>query len=171
MPMHKQEVVNNRRQQVAELYVKGRYQAEIGQLLGVTQQQVSLDLKAIQRAWLASSIRDFDLIKAEQLAKIDAVELAAWGAWERSCQQREITVQEVTEGHGEDRAKKVSIRRENQVGDPRFLERIQKCIDQRCDILGISTSTEAAKALGTGLAALLAQAHGPEPLASPIAEA
>jgi len=78
-------------------------------------------------------------------------------------------VQEVSDG--EHQAKRVSIRREQQGGDPRFLQIIQKCIDQRCDILGISTSTEAAKALGTGLAALLAQAQGPAEAAQPMAEA
>ena len=169
MPQHKREVIHHRRQEVAALYLTGKYQTDIARLVGCSQQQVSHDLKAVQREWLASSIRDFDTVKSEQLAKIDAVERAAWGAWERSCQPREITVQEVVDG--ETRTKKVTLRKEQQVGDPRFLERIQKCIDQRCDILGISTSTEAAKALGTGLAALLAQAHGPEQRAAPMAEA
>ena len=124
---------------------------------------------AIQRLWLKSSIRDFDSVKSEQLAKIDAVERAAWQAWDGSLKPREITVQEVSDG--EHQAKRVSIRREQQGGDPRFLQIIQKCIDQRCDILGISTSTEAVKALGTGLAALLAQAQGPAEAAQPMAEA
>ena len=64
-------VINHRRSQVAELYVKGIYQTDIGRMLGVTQQQVSLDLKVIQRQWLASTLRDFDEAKSEQLAKIE----------------------------------------------------------------------------------------------------
>ena len=169
MPLHKHEVVNQRRQRVAELYLTGKLQSDIGQVLGVSQQQVSHDLKIVQRQWLASSIRDFDTHKAELLAKIDAVERAAWAAWDRSLQPREVTVQEVIEG--EQRTNKVSLRKEHQGGDPRFLERIQKCIDQRCDILGISTATDAAKALGTGLAALLSQAQAAHPPAAPMAEA
>jgi hypothetical protein len=169
MPQHTKEVINHRRQQVAQLYLAGKYQSEIGQLLGVTQQQISQDLKAVQQQWLAASIRDFDTVKSEQLAKIDAVERAAWASWERSLQPREVTVQEIIEG--EHRTNKVSLRKEPQVGDPRFLERIQKCIDQRCDLLGLSTATEAAKALGTGLAALLSQAQAAHPPASPMAEA
>ena len=160
---------NHRRQQVAEMYLKGRYQTEIGQILGVTQQQVSLDLQAVQREWLASSIRDFDLLKAEALAKIDRIESAAWASFERSLQVREVTVQEVIDG--ETRVNKVTLRKEPQHGDPRFLQIAQRCIDQRCDILGISTSTEAAKALGTGLAALLAQVQGTAAPVSPMAEA
>ena len=169
MPMHKHEVVNHRRLRVAELYLTGKFQSEIGQLLGVSQQQVSHDLKAVQQQWLASSIRDFDTVKSEQLAKIDAVERAAWEAWARSLKAREITVQETIAG--ERQTTKASIRNETQVGDPRFLERIQKCIDQRCDILGLSTATEAAKVVSTGLAALLVQAKGTVPLATPLAEA
>jgi hypothetical protein len=166
MPMHKREVVNHRRNQVAELYVQGRYQAEIGQLLGVTQQQVSLDLKAIQQEWLKASVRNFDTIRAEQLAKIDRIEREAWQAWERSLKQREVTIQEVTESAT--RINKVTLRKEGQDGDPRYLQVIQKCIDQRCDLLGLSTSTEAAKALGTGLAALLTQAQSPATLPGQI---
>ena len=169
MPQHKQEVVNHRRHQVAELYLGGKYQVEIARLVGVSQQQVSLDLKAVQRAWLASSIRAFDTVKAEQLAKIDRIERAAWAAWERSLQPREITVQEVTEG--DHRTNKVTLRKEGQDGDPRYLQIAQRCIDQRIDLLGIGASAEANKALATGLASLLAQAQGPEPASSPMAEA
>jgi hypothetical protein len=169
MPQHKQEVINHRRQEVAALYLTGKLQMEIARLVGCSQQQVSSDLKAVQRAWLASSIRDFDTIKAEQLAKIDRIERAAWDAWERSLQPREITVQEVIDG--EHRTNKVSLRKEPQGGDPRYLQIAQRCIDQRCDILGLSTSAEAAKALGTGLAGLLAQAQGTVPPPAPMAEA
>jgi hypothetical protein len=169
MPQHKQEVVNHRRQRVAELYLTGKLQSDIGQVLGVSQQQVSHDLKIVQRQWLASSIRDFDTHKAELLAKIDAVERAAWAAWDRSLQPREVTLQKrIT---GKDPRDEASIRRETPVGDPRFLERIQKCIEQRCDILGISTATEAAKALGSGLAGLLAHAQATAAPIMPLAEA
>src|SRR5262249_54811302 len=155
----KQEVINHRRQEVAALYLTGKYQTEIAHLVGCSQQQVSHDLKAVQREWLGSSIPDFYTGKSEKLGQIDRIERGAWDAWERSCQPREITVQEVIDG--EHRINKVSLRKEPQGGDPRYLQIAQRCIDQRCDILGLSTSTEAAKALGTGLAALLAQAQGP----------
>src|SRR6516164_3836711 len=169
MPQHKREVIHHRRQEVAALYLTGKYQTDIARLVGCSQQQVSHDLKAVQREWLASSIRDFDTVKSEQLAKIDRIERAAWDAWERSCQPRESTVQEVIDG--EHRINKVSHRKEPQGGDPRYLQIAQRCIDQRCDILGLSTAAEAAQALGSGLAALLAQAQGTEPPPSLMAEA
>lgn len=125
-----------RRQEVAQRYLRGEHQYDIGRALGVTQQQISMDLKAVRAAWLASAIRDFDALKSEQLAKVDAVEVEAWAAWERSKQPREVTVTEQTEGQSASR--KASVRREGQAGDPRFLERIQKCIEQRADLLGLN---------------------------------
>jgi hypothetical protein len=124
-----------RRQQIATRYVHGELQASIAQGLGVSQQRISQDLMVIRQHWLASSIRDFDILKAEQLAKVDAVEREAWAAWQRSQQPREVTVTEQTDG--EKPSRKASMRREGQAGDPRFLERVQKCIDQRCEILGL----------------------------------
>src|SRR5262245_13217862 len=168
-PTQRHASAETRRQQIAALYLQGQYQSAIAQQIGVSQQQVSYDLKALQKTWLASALRDFDALKAEQLAKIDAVERAAWEAWDRSRTPRKITVQETIEG--EQPTTKASLRKETQVGDPRFLERIQKCIDQRCDILGFSTTADATKALGIELAALLAQAKGTVPVAAPLAEA
>jgi hypothetical protein len=65
--------------------------------------------------------------------------------------------------------RKASVRREGQAGDPRFLERIQKCIDQRCAILGLGEEQAALKAASLGLATLLDQARQARGLASPAA--
>lgn len=158
-----------RRADVASAYIRGETQVALAQRLGVTQQQISLDLKAIQAAWLQSSLRDFDALKSEQLAKVDAVERAAWEGYERSCQPRETTLTERNEGgewllaNGTTQARsptrKATVRREGQVGDPRFLERIQKCIDQRCSIWGLGAEQDALKHLGLGMAALLTEAQ------------
>lgn len=125
-----------RRQQVAARYLRGEYQSQIAYDLGLTQAQISLDLKAIRAEWLKSSLRDFDALKSEQLAKIDAAEAEAWAAWERSKIVREITVTEATDGALPSR--KATMRKEAQVGDPRFLERILKCVEQRCALLGLN---------------------------------
>ena len=138
-----------RREQVATRYLRGEQQYTIARAVGVSQSQISHDLKALRDLWLASSLRDFDALKAEQLAKIDAVEVEAWGAWLRSQQPREVSLTEQTEGgevvgvDGTSQPKrptrKASMRREGQSGDPRFLAVIQKCIDQRCVILGLES--------------------------------
>jgi hypothetical protein len=170
MPQNKIEVILSRRQQVGALYLAGRYQAEIGQILGVSQSQVSADLAAIRKTWLASSLRDFDAAKAEQLAKIDRVEIAYWQGWHRSLEDHIQTLAEVT--HGEKPSRKRSRRREGQAGDPRFLDGVIMCIKQRCAILGLGAEADALKEASLGLASLLALAKGPQPgSSSPMAEA
>lgn len=176
-----------RREHIASLYLQGRSQASIAKELQVTQQQISYDLKQLHKAWQASALVDIHARKAIELQKIDAIERAAWEGWERSIPPREITITEAAEG-GEiilgDGTKvpkaptrKASVRRENQAGDPRFLERIQKCIDQRCAILGIGEAQQAMKQAGEGLAALLDEARAQTVLppaasmAPPMAEA
>ena len=155
--------------QVAALYLQGQSQYAIAQQVGVTQQQVSLDLKIIQKAWLASTLRDFDAAKSEQLAKIDAVELAAWGAWERSQLSRQVTLTKRV--MGDFPREEESLRAESSAGEAKFLDVVLKCIQQRCDLLGLGAQAEAAKAVSCGLASLLAQAKSPHPVSAPLAEA
>jgi len=126
--------ITHRRQEVAARYLRGEYQTAIAQSLGIDQAQVSRDLKAIRAQWLASAIRDFDAAKAEELAKVDAVEAEYWLAWERSKKDKEIATQEAG---GDGKKKKISLRREGQAGNPAFLEGVLKCISKRCEILGL----------------------------------
>jgi len=128
--------VLQRRQAVASRYLRGESQATIARALGVTQQQISLDLQAIHALWLAAALRDTDALKAEQRAKIDAVEREAWAAWHRSQQPREMTVTEATDG-GETPRRKNSVRREGQAGAPCFLAVILTCVARRCTLLGL----------------------------------
>jgi DNA-binding CsgD family transcriptional regulator len=81
-----------RRKRIASMYVTGKNQWERARTVGVSQGTVSNDLAAIREDWLASTRRDFDARKAEELAKLDQLEAEAWAAWERSCRDSE-TVQ------------------------------------------------------------------------------
>jgi hypothetical protein len=164
--------VLERRVAVAQQYLQGEQQYVIARNLKVSQSQISLDLKALRQAWLASALRDFDALKAEQLAKLDVIEREAFLAWAQSRQPREMSFTETTEG-GEmvidgqlmprSPRRKESLRKEGQAGDPRFLQVIQKCIEQRCAILGLGEEQAALKAASQGLASLLEQARQ-EPL-------
>jgi hypothetical protein len=141
--------VAKRRQDVAERYLRGEYQTTIAHDLGVDPAQISRDLKALRNLWLGSAIRDFDAAKAEELAKIDAVEQEAWRAWTRSQEDKEITQQSqhddpitYTDEQGEPQVKskltkRMSLRKEGQAGAPAFLEIVLKCIGKRCEILGL----------------------------------
>ena len=126
-------IVLERRHKAATLYLQGEQQYEIARQLHVSQQQISFDLKAIRELWLTSLVRDFDAAKAQELAKIDSAEVEYWGAWRRSQSPAETTVT----AQEEPGKRKVSIKREGQVGDPRFLDGVLRCIERRCALLGL----------------------------------
>lgn len=126
--------IAQRRQDVAERYLRGEYQSAIAQALGVDTATISRDLAAVRAVWLDSAIRDFDAAKAQELAKIDEVERAAWAAWERSTKDKEVAVQEAG---ADKKLKKATLRKEGQSGNPAFLSTILTCIERRCSILGL----------------------------------
>ena len=125
------DAVASRRCSVASFYLSGMTQAEIASRLNLTQQQISLDIKAIRKNWMESSIRDFDAIKAEQLAKIDNLEREAWIAWNAS-REDAVAIKQF-EVDGVSRYETVT---KGQSGDPRFLQIIQDCIRERLKIIG-----------------------------------
>lgn len=141
MAAHTTQTEDAREQQLAEVasrYVRGMSQWKIGQELGVTQQQVCYDLKIVRQRWLESSLRDFDELKAQELAKIDDVEREFRAAWERSKNARQITSSKRKEG--KDASTEAGIRKEEQVGDPRFMDGVLKCIHMRCELLGLNAA-------------------------------
>jgi predicted transcriptional regulator len=125
-------------EEIARRYLQGETQASIGKSLGISQQTVSDNLKEIRSRWLESSIRDFDEIKAEQLAKIDRVESECWEQWERSKKQKKTRKnEEILTGKGS--IIKESETSQDQCGDPRFIAEIMKCIERRCALLGLDS--------------------------------
>ncbi len=68
----------------AELYLAGRNQYEIAEIIGVSQGTISNDLKAIRVMWRERAVIAFSERKAEELARLDKLEREYWQAWERS---------------------------------------------------------------------------------------
>jgi len=137
--------IAQRRQRVAELYIKGWLQTAIAAELGISQPTVCQDLQAVRKQWRESSIRDFDAARDLELQKLDRVEREAWAAWERSQQVQEST-RVVQDGSGKRAQKTV----EHPVGDPRYLEQIQKCIASRRALLGLDAPTRIAPVMPNG---------------------
>ena len=138
MRRSKSQIARDRRK-IANLYLQGRIQADIGEELDINQSTVSRDLQALQEEWKNSSLIDIDEAKAKELAKVDRLEREYWDAWERSCEDEETKRLEGTLAAGEEKGKttKQVVTRKGQAGDPRFLTGIQWCIERRCKILGI----------------------------------
>jgi DNA-binding MarR family transcriptional regulator len=127
-------------QLITQLYVKGMFQSEIAEKLGLSQGQVSQDIKAIQARWRKNTEHNLDEHKAVELAKLDELERTAWNAWERSTAER-TKKRTLTKGERNEDGQIVgsggSVDVEQRDGNPAFLETVLKCIDRRVKILGL----------------------------------
>lgn len=140
--------VLERRARVADLYREGYHQYEIARAVGVSEPQITSDLKAIRAQWLESSVRNFDEAKSEELAKIDQLERTYWQAWHKSA--KDYTKQSVkTKNNIAQGGKLIPVTNEEErkeiitFGDPRFLSGVMDCIKKRCEILGLNAPTKA----------------------------
>jgi len=149
----------HRRKRVAELMLTGQYkQEEIAAMLGVVLRTVCRDVSEIKKEWRAATAETMEVLKAKELARLDAVEREAWVQWERSRvrivdgrEEGGIDRVQVTEksavppaADGTAPAAMPVIERtrttERLLPDPRYLERVTKCIELRAKILGIRPS-------------------------------
>lgn len=128
--------IAQRRRGVTEMYLQGYTQAEIAVKWNVTQQQISNDLITLQAAWRDDAKRSIDDIQSRELARIDQLERTYREAWERSCQDRTIKSAKEKDSTRET-SKEKAARSEPRDGDPRFLEGIRWCIEQRLKIFGL----------------------------------
>jgi hypothetical protein len=131
-------VIESRRSQVASLFLQGiKRQGELAQRLGVNRSTISRDLRVLNVRWKEAAVRDLDAAKSQELERLDLLEQEYWAAWERSKQPHEMTTTEqTTDGDGE--RVKAALRKDDQHGDPRYLAGVERCIEQRCKLLGLN---------------------------------
>lgn len=122
----------DRLQRVAKMYLSGVSARDIALKEGVPRQSIYDDMRRLRKIWWNRNNRAADSLIAEQVAKIDRAEQAAWEGWERSCKN---ATEKTTETGGE--SKKVTEKVKGQSGNPSFLAVIAKLIEQRCKLLKI----------------------------------
>ncbi len=115
------------------MYLKGALQSAIAEVLGLHQTQISYDLKAIRKAWLDSSLRDFDKAKSQELAKIDNLEVTYWQAWEDS---KGTTETETAKSRSDDNQEAGYTKVKKPIGDLRALAGVERCIMMRSKMMG-----------------------------------
>ena len=123
---------------ITRLYLEGKSQSHIANVVGVSQQQISSDLKAIQKRWKKDTAFNLDEAKNRELARIDNLEATYWTAWENSCKKRVAksirqSFDDLLSGDSNN-----AIRTEERDGNPLLLNGVLECIKQRCKILGIN---------------------------------
>jgi hypothetical protein len=84
--------IEERRRKVAQMYLAGKSQFEIGKVVGVSQVTVSHDLTALREEWAADTAMNFSQRMAEELAKIDRLEEVAWEEYKRSREDAKVLV-------------------------------------------------------------------------------
>lgn len=104
---------------IAKLYFEGKYQSEIAAQLGLTQQQISYDLKKLQKRWIKESMQQITQGKARELAKVDNLERHYWEAFRKS-QDRD----------------------QDHIGAISHLSGVQWCINKRCQIMGFDAPSK-----------------------------
>lgn len=134
------DLIKKHRKIISEMYLSGNNQFTIADELNISRSLVAYDLGIIRKQWLETTLDNFGELKALELAKLDRLEVESWKAWESSKTEKEVKYQEFTGAKGEDgkpQVSKVSIRKELQAGDPKYLVVIGGCIKKRCEILGL----------------------------------
>jgi hypothetical protein len=131
--------VAQRRLKITEFYLKGWSQSAIAVELNVSQSTVSKDLRHVHRHWEESAVRNYDKLKMREIQTVDYLQREGFAAWERS-QKPSQSATMTGEGNGQQTRKSVK----NQVGDPRFLDLVSKCIAHRRAIMGLDAPLQMA---------------------------
>lgn len=118
---------------VVDLYIKGWTQTEIANHLDMAQGHISRIIKKVRNEWREQRVSDMDDLVNLELKKLDKLEREAWSAWERS--QKPAQEAETVTKDGADLPTKKKIK--GQSGDPRHLAVVAKCIERRCELLGL----------------------------------
>ena len=132
----------------SELYLKGQSFRAIAEHMNtnfrrkLTHVTVFNDIKFVLSQWEESRNKFIDHHKTIELEKLNILERTYWEAWEKSTRD---TVVSQTKKKGSpksvDNVEKTEQDRFN-MGDPRYLQGIERCIEARCKILGLNAPKE-----------------------------
>lgn len=140
---------------ISELCLKGYTQQRIsneinsrykqsGSKVTITVASVTKDLKEIKNEWQSSANENMAEHKIIELKKIDALEREYWDSWQKSIQKdTKRTISKKISYRGGEEIRQSESKEEDYFGDPRFLDGINKCIEKRCNILGLTRQEEA----------------------------
>lgn len=139
-------VIEYRRMIVAQKYLRGQSMGKIAQEmpaeLSCTRQTVYNDIKVLRDQWRQEANLPIADLRAKELAKIDELERVAWESFEISKGDKIVskfgTVLPAAAGSKPTvAAGPIRTVTKSQAGNPKWLDIIDKCVNRRCEILGI----------------------------------
>lgn len=141
---------------IANRYLQGWPAMEIAAELAkmrpynITPRQISYDIETLHKRWRKSQLVDYDAAKAKELAHLDELEKEYWIAWQNSLKKEEIVQSETIQDGSSFRGTDGPVKKRNRArkterssyGEAAYLQGVQWCIEQRCKILGLSSTTQ-----------------------------
>jgi hypothetical protein len=134
-----------RLESVVKMYLTGKSVLDISKKLGVSTDLIYKDMQLARKIWRKRNDRAAEALVAEEIAKIDRIEQAAWDGWEKSQKDAVETSEDVTA----DNKKSTSKKTKGQAGAAQFLTVALECVNKRCKMLKIGDyATEESTKLG-----------------------
>jgi hypothetical protein len=124
----------------SRMYLLGYTQAQIARAVGLTQQQVSLDLQVIKERLREQSTGNMKEWRDNEVSLTRFYEQEMLREWDKSKRPKKLSGKKKVESTGgeEDGTREEEWERtEGQRGDPRYIERAQTAQAQRIKLLGL----------------------------------
>jgi len=134
---------------VAKMYLRGMSHRAIASALKIDFKTVGKDIEHCRKIWRENSLKSFEAHLAEQLAKLDQAEAAAWNGWERSQLDDVQTSTEETEVPDGSPITKTKMSRRGQSGQAAFIATVTKIVELRCKLLGLLDKDAAEQSIAT----------------------
>lgn len=134
---------------ISELYLKGYSYRKIAEKINsdtsrpytLSFQTIGEDVKRMLKAWKEARDANIDEWVTGELEKLAKLEQTYWEAWEKTVKDwTRMAVKKGDKGgvpFAEDTMTDVKM-----FGDPRYLQGIERCIQKRCELLGLDAPKE-----------------------------
>lgn len=121
---------------IAEWLVQGKTQRWIGGQLGLTQQQISYDVKDVRKQWKANTDLSYEQHISRLMAEIQHVKQVYWQEYSgEGLTNEKITLKKGLTPLGESSSTEMVYR--NNQGSLKALDGLLKCLDRQMKILGL----------------------------------
>lgn len=128
--------IEHDRHGAVKLSLMGWTYDDIADLYGVSPDTIRSDIRKARQRWIDTQIDDIGEHQQNQLAQVDHLMKEAWDAWYDSRRPQITTKTRVVAGE-----RREDIEVKEQAGDPRYMDIIKWCVNERSKLLGLHQAT------------------------------